>query len=285
MPRQNKRKDNLRNTSKPRLSFLKANVATKESLDFYKKFLGYFGYKITHDRGYCFSMSNGQTEFLVYPGANIDPRGIYVGSIGVSGVYFEVKNRNAVDRFNRQFIKQQNIEPLCNYCSPKRKYREIYFFNKERTGFSIFSDPKNRNKKIIESNIKRLGIRVVNEESLNFHKSFLMFLGYKLIGEYKDDEHNVRSILVGNNELVFEIYIMDFAIQNKAGSGIYNIDAGINAFFLKVSDKEEVDKFIGKFLKPNKVNFRFNNENCREEGNYSIFFTTPEKLTIGIVSD
>lgn len=272
------------NQKKPQLCFLKANIAGRESLKLYRDLLSYFGYEKKFDKKYYFSMSNGKTEFLIYHGSHIDPKGIYIGSTGISGFYLEAKNRSAVDKFNKNFLRVHNIKPISNFISPKKKWREIYFFNKENTGFGLYHNPGNKNKEIIESDIKRLGIRLLNEDSFVFHKNLLLFLGYKLIGECRDKEYNNHSAFVGDDNLWFELWTKDLDTKNNEGSGIYCIDAGLSAFFIEVKDKKEVDRVVNKFLKPNKINYRFNDASRIEEGDYSVFFTTPERMTIGIVS-
>jgi hypothetical protein len=270
--------------SPPQLCFLKINVSSKESLELYKDLLGYFGYKKKYDKKYYLGMSNGKTEFLIFHGAHIGQSGTYISSPGISSFYLEAKTKSAVDKFNKEFLKTRKIKPTVNYITKNKRLREVFFFNKEGVGFGLENKIQNNGKDFSESDVRVLTFRLINEESLIFHKKLLMFLGYRLIGEDKIKKANFRGADIGNNEITFGLYISDLGMKNNEGSDAYIPDTGITTLFLRVKDRQVVDNLIKKFLKPNKVNYVFNNPCHEKEGRYSVFFDTPEKITIGIIS-
>jgi len=114
--------------------------------------------------------------------------------------------------------------------------------------------------------------------SLYFFKDIFTYFGWKVT--YEDS----TKILVTDDIIVIAI----FHGSNISGSGIYVIDVGCNTFFLEVETKEEVDKFEQEFLIPNRIPTRRNEtekyQKEEEEGSYSIFFDTPDRLTVGIIS-
>lgn len=117
-------------------------------------------------------------------------------------------------------------------------------------------------------------IDVGSKESLAFHGDLLTFLGYKKVHE------NDQSMSFQNKDSEFLIYHG----ANMSGSGLYVLNTGINALFFKVANKAAVNKFRDKFLKPRKIEYTTNDGRHVEEGEYSMFFRTPELLIFGVVS-
>lgn len=143
----------------------------------------------------------------------------------------------------------------------------------------------------MKTQITFLKIAVGYKKSIPFYKDLLTCLGYKV----KDE--NDRMLNLSNGETEFFI----FHSVNMTGSGIYVLDSGVSSIFFEVPSRGAVDKFYDKFLKPRKIEPRWNwfdrtdeggkviertvRVNAKEEGKYSLFFETPEKITIGVLAN
>jgi len=128
---------------------------------------------------------------------------------------------------------------------------------------------------VLKTNMRFFKIDVGSKESLQLHKDILLHLGYKIIYQ-----NNLQANMKNEDSeiLVYHGY-------NVSGSGMYVLNTGINVLFFHVQDKKDVDTFKNKFLTPRKI--VFTNKDSMfipEEGDYSVFFRTPELITIGVVS-
>ena len=125
------------------------------------------------------------------------------------------------------------------------------------------------------SHLSFLKIDVGSNDSLLFLKDLLICLNYKIIsegGHWFHAEQNGTEIAVYHS-------------LHVSGSGAYILNTGVNALFFTVKDKVEVNKIYENFLKPRHVKVRPNGDRHNEEGKYSMFFDTEEKIVIGIVSN
>ncbi len=113
-------------------------------------------------------------------------------------------------------------------------------------------------------------------ESLEFFTALFTFLEFKITWQSEQEVDFTNG----------EIGIVVYHAFNVVGSGIYILNTGINALFFRVKGRKEVDRFADKFLKVRRIPTT-TNESWREkeEGKYSVFFKTPELITIGIISD
>lgn len=118
---------------------------------------------------------------------------------------------------------------------------------------------------------------VGSKESLKFFEALFTFLKFQI--SYKDDQ----QIHFSNGETGIVVY-HGF---NVTGSGIYVLDTGINALFFRVESREEVDRFYDEFLKVRRIPITTSDNKYirEEEGRYSIFFRTAERITIGIICE
>ncbi len=130
-------------------------------------------------------------------------------------------------------------------------------------------------KKVSKPNLVFFKLDVGSKESLKFFTDLFKFLKFNLV--YQDEQ----QVHFTNDNFGFVVYHM----FNVTGSGIYVLNTGVNALFFKVQDKQEVDRFYSQFLKVRRIPIKTNSAFIQEEGEYSIFFETPEKITIGIISD
>ena len=287
-----------------KLCFVKIDVGSKESLDFYRGLLNYFGYKIIDQNPWKYNMFGEQTEFLIYHKFNIDPRHVYwlMSDAAVLSVKFLVRNTREVNRFSEEFLGILNgMAPSSNIYSTKKGMRTLNFYNKEiscifvsggQESKKFFPNTKTKPKGMDRMDVKvnQLTLIARSEESARFYRDLLFYLGYKVI-TYK------KEFLMSNGETNFIIYRPYYKEAYYNTSEIYDIVAGITAIFFKVENKKEVDKFIEGFLKAEKTKFRLKldeeyRENMdipkvptREEGKYSVFFDTVEGLTVGIISN
>ena len=131
---------------------------------------------------------------------------------------------------------------------------------------------------VASAHVVFLKLEVGCAASLYFFKDIFAYFGWKVTFE------DSTKILVTDDIITIAI----FHGSNISGSGIYVIDVGCNTFFLEVDSKEAVDKFEQEFLIPNRIPVRRGEtekyQKKEEEGNYSIFFDTPDRLTVGIIS-
>ena len=118
-------------------------------------------------------------------------------------------------------------------------------------------------------------IDVGSAESLTFFKDLFLYLDFKLTFELDHQIHFTNG----------QMGVVIHHCFHVSGSGIYVMDTGINTLFFKVDSREKVDKFYEKFLKVRQIPITTNEIGREEEGGYSIFFKTPERITVGIISD
>ena len=122
-----------------------------------------------------------------------------------------------------------------------------------------------------------------SKKSMRFYRDFLTYFGYKI--KYED----ATKLKFSNGGTEFFIFHSVYT----TGSCMYILNTGINAIFFKVPSKRAVNKFYNEFLKPRKIEPRWNGKaikrfmrtNAKEEGKYSLFFDTPERIEIGILTD
>ena len=272
-----------------KLIFLKINTISKEILNFYEKFFTYFGYNVekVYNRNYFLKATNDELTILLDNGLNINPKiRRFISRMGISGIYFRVKNDNQVNRYKKEIVMPMGIKPMLDMKGKKSGIRTIDIYNEQKDVISVFSYPeKTKDKMSKKLGINSLAIKAINKDSLHFYKDFFTYLGYKQVRKYSGNKKYILEELVFcDGGIEFDVFAIGKGVENKEGSGIEAIHPGTDMLFFKVSDKKEVDRFVKDFIKPRKINFRFNNPEIKEgEGEYSIFFDTPEKLTIGII--
>lgn len=274
---------------KSKLCFVKINACYKDVLDFYKKLFIYFNFKIIPTgQEYRVNATDGDVKFLISNTVNLNKKmRVLIPSIGGFSMSFRVKDKNQVNKFEKNFLGSFGIKPFIDLPKEGSTKCECSFKNRQCDFISIFSFSKGdkndfSNKKL---GINYFGIQVVNKKSLYFFRDLFFYLGYKLTKHFRFKKHRFEELVFCDNKMQFNVFVEDKGMQNTEGSGIDIIHSGVDTFFFKVEDKKVVAKFIKDFLKPRKINFRFNNPYREEEGKYSVFFNTPEKLTIGIVSN
>ena len=273
---------------KAKLCFVKINAVSSEILYFYKKLFEYFGYNVekVRNRSCELSATNGEVDFLLSNSFNVNQEITYlVPDVGVSGINFRVK-KSDVEKFIENFVKPKNIELISNCHNKETGLHEAYFYNEQKEIISVFGYPKNsKDKRNKQLGFNNLGIQAINKDSLLFYKDLLTCMGYKVVRKFAGlNGGSLREMAFCNGASEFSVFIDETGRKNTEGSMIGFLRSGVDAFFFKVKGKEEVDKFIKEFLKPRKINFRFNSPDVKEEGEYSVFFNSPEGMYIGIVS-
>lgn len=133
------------------LYHIQLNVSKKESLQFYKEFLKYFGYRIIDESEKYIGLSNRTTDFWImqtdkkYAGNKFHRK-----NIGLNHLAFSVGSGKEVDNFVKKFLEKRKIKSLYN--SPKKfpeynkEYYAVYFEDPDRIKLEVvyLGDEKKR---------------------------------------------------------------------------------------------------------------------------------------------
>jgi hypothetical protein len=133
---------------------------------------------------------------------------------------------------------------------------------------------KNRQNLVKNAELSFMKIVVGSKDSLTFHKEIFAALGYDI------NDNSENMFIAKGQKSNFLVYHG----SNMVGSGVWLLDTGVSAQFFKVENKKAVNEFCKKVLDPRQIKPRPNNKHREEEGKYGIFFDTPEKITIGVIS-
>lgn len=134
---------------------------------------------------------------------------------------------------------------------------------------------KAKKKYVIKGSLGFIKIDVGCAHSLALFTDLFNTLGFKQ--GYTNDRH----VEFTDGATKFVVYHG----KNVSGSGVYVIDTGINALFFKVKDKQAMVDFYARFILPRKIRVRFGDPMREDERENSLFFDTPEHITVGIVSE
>jgi len=98
------------------------------SFPFYKKFLGYLGYKVIHESKECVGFSNGTTDFWINKVEDrFKDEKFHRKHPGLNHLAFWVNSKEDVDRFYEEFLKSNGLLTL--YETPKyfKEYAPDYY--------------------------------------------------------------------------------------------------------------------------------------------------------------
>jgi len=98
------------------------------SFPFYKKFLGYLGYKVIHESKECVGFSNGTTDFWINKVEDrFKDEKFHRKHPGLNHLAFWVNSKEDVDRFYEEFLKSNRLLTL--YETPKyfKEYAPDYY--------------------------------------------------------------------------------------------------------------------------------------------------------------
>lgn len=127
---------------KASLYHIQLNVSNSKSIDFYKEFLGYFGYKVIDESEEHVGLSNKTTDFWIM---QTDKK--YLGNkfhrknIGLNHFAFRVDSRKNVDDFIKNFLKKKGIKILYNsprnFLDYNEEYYAVYFEDPDRIKLEV----------------------------------------------------------------------------------------------------------------------------------------------------
>lgn len=115
------------------------------------------------------------------------------------------------------------------------------------------------------------------EKSLPFYKDLFAYFEYKIIDE--SPEH------IGVSSGTTDFWLIETEKEFK-GNLFHRKNTGINHLALKVSSKEEVDKFVEEFLKPRNIPTLYGTPKVFPEykqGYYAVFFEDPDRIKLEVV--
>mgnify|MGYP001601127743 FL=1 len=126
---------------KASLYHIQLNVSQNSSLNFYKEFLEYLGYKVIDKNEEHIGLSNGTTDFwIILTDKKYLGNKFHRKSVGLNHLAFRVDSRNEVDDFAKNFLKKKGINLLYN--SPRDfpeywKYYAVYFEDPDRMKLEV----------------------------------------------------------------------------------------------------------------------------------------------------
>ncbi len=114
------------------------------------------------------------------------------------------------------------------------------------------------------------------DKSFGFYKDFLKCLGYEFIYEGEND--------FGMTNGGTDFWIVETSKEHKK-VGFHRKRTGINHISFGVASREEVDKFINKFLTPRGIKPLYDSPREYPEytkGYYAVFFEDPDRIKIEV---
>ena len=118
------------------------------------------------------------------------------------------------------------------------------------------------------------------EISFPFYEDFFGYFEYKFIAKKKDDHIAFRK----KGTADFWIVATD---AKYASSGFHRKNIGINHFAFHVNSKEEVDRFVEKFLKPKNIPTLYHTPKPFPQYTpdyYAVFFEDPDRIKLEVAS-
>lgn len=117
------------------------------------------------------------------------------------------------------------------------------------------------------------------KKSFPFYKDFFEYFGYKII---VNEEDNIAFRKEGTTDF-WIVATEEKYLPNK----FHRKNVGVNHFAFHVSSREEVDRFVGEFLKPRGVKTLY--ETPKEfpqytPDYYAVFFEDPDRIKLEVAS-
>ena len=130
---------------KTTIHHVQLNVSKKDvSFSFYKRFLGYWGFKVSYEDANVLGMSDGSVSFWLEPTGPTRARSKYHRKhTGINHIALRTESKEAVDTFKREFLDPEGIVPLYNspriFSEYSETYYAVYFEDPDRIKLEIVS--------------------------------------------------------------------------------------------------------------------------------------------------